>query len=73
MTVGLAASLHLRNTLLRSRGMPSSTTVEMGTKGLSSMPAARMAYSCAKSSALRNAAYWCCERAPTMMYISSVR
>lgn len=55
--VGLAASRHLRKTLLRSRGMPSSTTVEMGTKGRSSMDEARMAYSWAKSRALRNEAY----------------
>ena len=68
--VGDSASRHLRKTLFKSRGMPSSTTVEMGTKGRSSMPAARMAYSCAKSSALWNEAYWDCARAPTMTYIS---
>lgn len=43
VTVGLLASSHLRNTLLRSRGMPSSTTVEKGTNGRSSIPEARIA------------------------------
>lgn len=43
--VGPMSSRHLRKQLLKSRGMPSSTTVETGTKGRSSMPAARMAYS----------------------------
>ena len=72
MTVGLSASRHLRKTLFRSRGMPSSTTVETGTNGRSSMPAARIAYSCAKSSALWNEAYCACDcaRAPTTTYIS---
>lgn len=43
--VGLRSSLHFRKQLLRSRGIPSITTVETGTNGRSSMPAARMAYS----------------------------
>lgn len=43
--VGLMSSRHLRKQLLKSLGIPSSTTVETGTKGRSSMPAARMAYS----------------------------
>jgi hypothetical protein len=45
VTVGLSESDHLRNTLLRSRGTPSSTIVEIGTNGRSSMPAAMIAYS----------------------------
>lgn len=43
--VGLRSSLHFRKQLLRSRGIPSITTVETGTNGRSSMPAASMAYS----------------------------
>ncbi len=68
--VGLRESCHLRKTLFISRGMPSSTTVETGTNGLSSMLDAKIAYSCAKSSALWNDAYWDCARDPTTMYNS---
>lgn len=50
--VGLTFSSHFLKQRFRSLGTPSSTTVETGTKGRSSMPAARMAYSCAKLSAL---------------------
>lgn len=68
--VGLLASCHLRNTLFMSLGIPSRMTVETGTKGLSSMPAARMANSCANSSALWKEAYCGCARAPTIIYSS---
>lgn len=69
-SVGHRSSVHLRNTRFRSRGTPSSTTVEMGMKGRSSMLAASTAYSCANSRALRNEAYCDCAWEPTMMYIS---
>lgn len=45
VAVGLKSSRQKRKIRFRSRGIPSNTTVEMGTKGRSSMPAARMAYS----------------------------
>lgn len=45
MTVGVNPSLHLRNTLFISLGMPSSTTDENGTIGRSSIPAAKIPYS----------------------------
>lgn len=67
VTVGLFRSSHFRNTRFKSRGIPSSTTVDMGTKGRSSIPDARMAYSCAKSRALRNDEYCELARDPTMM------
>jgi hypothetical protein len=41
--------------------------VEIGTNGRSSMPDAKMAYSCAKSRALRKEAYCVLAREPTMM------
>ena len=45
LIVGAIPSRHLRNTLLRSFGTPSSTTVVTGTYGRSSIPAARIPYS----------------------------
>lgn len=68
--VGLMSSRHLRKQLLKSLGIPSSTTVETGTNGRSSMPAARIAYSWAKSSALWKDGYSFWASPPTMMYIS---
>jgi hypothetical protein len=48
IVVGVNSSLHVRKTLFMSRGTPSTTTVDTGTNGRSSILAAKMPYSCTK-------------------------
>jgi hypothetical protein len=52
------ASSHFLNTALKSLGTPFSTTVLIGTKGLSSIEAARIPYSWANIKAVWNSAYF---------------
>ena len=68
--VGARDSLHFRNTLFISFGIPAMTTDEKGTIGRSSIPAARIPNSLANIRALWKASYCDCAREPTMIYIS---
>jgi len=67
INVGDKLSFHFRKTLFISFGIPSITTVDTGTNGRSSIPAARIPYSWEKISALWNAAYCDCALNPTMI------